>query len=1045
MRINPTRVISVPIGRYNEDNPVTLEIDLTPCIARYGEGTGHVVVYQKGHESYIAATEREGNKLLFPITFTETRVMGESKMELHWVTEEVLVKYPWRAQVLEAMNPDPKDPPEHYEDWLEKLIILKGEAEEAADQAIEYARSAYDSMDEAEGFATDAMLSKNAAIEAKNASIKAKEEAESAKVSAETAESHSKASEVKAEGFYTEAQKSAQIATQKAQEASYAEDNAKESETKAKTYRDEAQTAKTQAQDAEGNADRSAQNAYKYMQDAQTAKDATVAEKTDALQKIGTARTEAIGAVNQKKTEVMQDIEIKKNEVIGEINADEVVQRIDDLESDAIATKDSLTKLCSEVYNIENDFYERVKSVNLFEKYGTVSNLSPNSSGVLKPDKDVTSIVIPVVPGKNVRVDNVVGNNRSLYVLTEIKPDNDVQFYNKYIYEFFNGMSIIVPDNMHYLVVYLSYGNSIDTDGIRAYYGDWSDDNAVKNDLHKIVTKNVGKNILNKSLVTHGFLQDHDNIATNGAYGNYDTSDYIEVYPDTDYTISYVNPDGTAFGYSRIVCMQYDKYKKYISGSYQNVTDINHLTIHTGINASYIRVSFQIADNYGEHIQIEKGSSPTSLDAYTQTYLLNDDVKTGRETEIDDLSFNQSIILKDVIDIVRSPQLFDRTKLQSGYMNNSGSVGISDNYVHSENIDVSDHEGDTIYFSIDGKTALRRSFRFITAFSGKNVNSAKGVNSGECDIYTYTIPSGVDSIVITYYSEVGGGSEMKRFQAEFDGITPYSEYGYAARLKDSEFEKIAKGEALKHDILNGKKWAVCGDSFTAAGYSPMRTLDEGKYKGKNYTYPWLIGNRTEIDIYDFSQGGRTLAYPEVSGGFNNSLTCPTAQCFYQNIPEDTDYITIYLGINDGHHRSSSSGGDGEDNTGVIPLGTINDSTVHTYYGAWNVVIPWLMEHRPFAHIGIIVSNGCDSPEYRTAQLEIAKKYGIPYIDLNGDERTPMMIRSQNEEISQAARTIVTKKQAVDYDGSRTGSVNTHPNDEAHEYESWFIENFLRSL
>ena len=35
--------------------------------------------------------------------------------------------------------------------------------------------------------------------------------------------------------------------------------------------------------------------------------------------------------------------------------------------------------------------------------------------------------------------------------------------------------------------------------------------------------------------------------------------------------------------------------------------------------------------------------------------------------------------------------------------------------------------------------------------------------------------------------------------------------------------------------------------------------------------------------------------------------------------------------------------------------------------------------------------------------------------------------------------IVKLKQAVDY------PVNTHPNDKAHEFESAFIENFLRSI
>ena len=152
-----------------------------------------------------------------------------------------------------------------------------------------------------------------------------------------------------------------------------------------------------------------------------------------------------------------------------------------------------------------------------------------------------------------------------------------------------------------------------------------------------------------------------------------------------------------------------------------------------------------------------------------------------------------------------------------------------------------------------------------------------------------------------------------------------------------------------------------------------------------------------------------------------------------------------LGINDNHHASASSGTDGEDTTGVIPIGTITDDTTATYYGAWNVVLTWLITNRPFAHIGIFVSNGCDAPTYREAQIAIAKKYGVPYIDLNGDERTPVMIRSQNTDIASAIRSAVTQKQAVDYDGTETGSVNLHPNYKAHEYESTFIEAFLRSI
>ena len=160
---------------------------------------------------------------------------------------------------------------------------------------------------------------------------------------------------------------------------------------------------------------------------------------------------------------------------------------------------------------------------------------------------------------------------------------------------------------------------------------------------------------------------------------------------------------------------------------------------------------------------------------------------------------------------------------------------------------------------------------------------------------------------------------------------------------------------------------------------------------------------------------------------------------YKTIDPDIDYITLYFGINDSHHRDKSTGSDGEDQTGIITLGTIDDTDISTFYGAWNVVMEYLITNYPKAHIGIIVSNGCETADYPEAEIAIAKKWGIPYIDLNGDERTPMMNRSTNESVCAKARELRSKQFAVNY------GVNGHPSAEAHEYESWFIESWLRTL
>ena len=148
---------------------------------------------------------------------------------------------------------------------------------------------------------------------------------------------------------------------------------------------------------------------------------------------------------------------------------------------------------------------------------------------------------------------------------------------------------------------------------------------------------------------------------------------------------------------------------------------------------------------------------------------------------------------------------------------------------------------------------------------------------------------------------------------------------------------VPYGQSQKTNILYGKKWTVCGDSFTNGATNTL-IVDNGKYSGYRAVYPYLIGNKNDMDIVKFFGGGRTLAFPAEPGAFTNSLTNPNADYYYQNIPADTDYITIYLGINDAHHAPGSSGGDGEDNTGEIPIGTVDDNTTATYLGAWNVVL-----------------------------------------------------------------------------------------------------------
>lgn len=237
----------------------------------------------------------------------------------------------------------------------------------------------------------------------------------------------------------------------------------------------------------------------------------------------------------------------------------------------------------------------------------------------------------------------------------------------------------------------------------------------------------------------------------------------------------------------------------------------------------------------------------------------------------------------------------------------------------------------------------------------------------------------------------------------------------------------AIGEPVQADysgnILYGKKWVACGDSFTANGYNASDGFDEsvyiyqdGRFSGKNIVYPYIIGLRNNMDIVNKASGGQTMA------ASSNSF-----MSVYQNIDADADYITIMLGIND--------------KVQGLPVGELEDSTESTFCGAFNIAMEHILENHPFAHIGIMVSHGTNE-EIMEATRGIAERWGVPYLDY-GSPQVPLMNRYTGRNVCAKAQEIRERNFCVISDG--TTVTNAHPNTAAHEYESTFIEAWLRTL
>ena len=279
-----------------------------------------------------------------------------------------------------------------------------------------------------------------------------------------------------------------------------------------------------------------------------------------------------------------------------------------------------------------------------------------------------------------------------------------------------------------------------------------------------------------------------------------------------------------------------------------------------------------------------------------------------------------------------------------------------------------------------------------------------------------TIPEGVTLMRISGYNRGASHGEIMRLYKVTDGN------GYTINNTN--------------DILYGKKWFVCGDSFTAGdfgGYTDENgntgilsdAFDpiEGEYK----TYPYWISKRTGIiaDWQTCARGG--IDFTNITGA-TQPFASDTSQRNYTMIPSDCDYITLQFGLN-------------ELNLTTEQIGTSADTTNETLWGAYNVVLTSILTNNPMTKIGIIVSDAwmCNNTTYYDALIDIAKYWGIPYLDLSGgDFGTPMMINRRGT-VSAFAKETRANAMAINYPG------NPHPTPEGHKYRSTVIENFLRSL
>lgn len=265
------------------------------------------------------------------------------------------------------------------------------------------------------------------------------------------------------------------------------------------------------------------------------------------------------------------------------------------------------------------------------------------------------------------------------------------------------------------------------------------------------------------------------------------------------------------------------------------------------------------------------------------------------------------------------------------------------------------------------------------------------------------------------------------------GVTLLRACTYRSSLTVEKLEPNGKSVDYTFNILYGKKWAACGDSFTCGDFTGYTDkdghtgTDSDAYdpiteKWKNYS--WWISQRNKMNIQLLALGGNDFTNIE---GATRPFSNPNTTTYnYTKIANDCDYVTLAFGLNENGLTSEQ-------------IGTKTDTTNATLWGAYNVVLEAILTANPSVKIGIIISDAWLSQTYHDALIEIAKYWGVPYLDLRDGEEIPMMIGGELREHSSKAATLRNSVFAI------SGTSGGHPTPKGFEYRSTVIENFLRSL
>lgn len=124
------------IGREGENKAVCVIFDISDEIEKFGDDGIVALVVQRANDSapHPRSIERDGNKVIWTITNTDTAQVGNGKCELRYCKEDAIVKTCiYKTVVLDALGEpqEGEEVPEAYQSYLDQILKAGAAAQEA--------------------------------------------------------------------------------------------------------------------------------------------------------------------------------------------------------------------------------------------------------------------------------------------------------------------------------------------------------------------------------------------------------------------------------------------------------------------------------------------------------------------------------------------------------------------------------------------------------------------------------------------------------------------------------------------------------------------------------------------------------------------------------------------------------------------------------------------------------------------------------------------------------------------------------------------------